>query len=139
MTLTKKALQFVGLATIALSFTAFAASDQDSVAERIEPVGKVCMAGDECSTTQLASADTGPRSGQAVYEKNCVACHSTGVAGAPTLGDAAAWESRIADGMDEVYDNAWNGLNAMPPKGLCMDCTREELNAAVDYLVESSQ
>lgn len=139
MSLTRLVLQIAGVAAIALSFTAFAASDDASVKERIEPVGSLCMAGEDCAASVVASADTGPRSGQAVYEKSCVACHNTGAANAPKLGDAAAWAPRIAKGMDTVYENAWNGLNAMPAKGLCMDCTREEMDNAVDYLVENSQ
>ncbi len=139
MSLTRTILQIVGVAAIALSFTAFAAADKTTVQERIAPVGELCMAGDDCAATLVASADTGPRSGQAIYDTKCVACHGTGAAGAPKLGDAAAWAPRIAKGMDTLHDHAWNGFNGMPAKGLCMDCTREEMDASVDYMVESSQ
>ena len=64
---------------------------------------------------------------------------STGAGGAPKTGDAAAWADRIALGDDSLYGNAINGLNAMPAMGLCMDCSEDEVKAAVDYIVENSQ
>jgi cytochrome c5 len=80
-----------------------------------------------------------PRSGETVYTSNCMACHATGAAGAPKLGDAAAWAPRIAAGMATLMKNAINGLNAMPPKGLCMTCSDAELTAAVEYIVANSK
>jgi cytochrome c5 len=139
VSLTRKSLPIFALAAIALSFTAFAAIEKTSVQERIAPVGQVCMAGEDCAATVVASADTGPRSGQVVYETKCVACHGTGAAGAPKLGDVAAWAPRIDKGLETLNENAWNGFNAMPAKGLCMDCTREEMDAAVNYMAENSQ
>ena len=67
------------------------------------------------------------------------ACHATGAGGAPMLGDAVAWADRIAQGNDALYDHAINGLNGMPAKGLCMDCSDEEIQVAVDYMVVGSQ
>ena len=139
MSLTRNIVQIVAVAAIGLSFAAFAAPEKTSVQERIAPVGQVCMAGDDCAAAQVASAGTGPRSGQAVYDTKCVACHATGAAGAPKLGDVAAWAPHIAKGLETLHENAWNGFNAMPAKGLCMDCTREEMDAAVNYMVENSQ
>jgi cytochrome c5 len=68
-----------------------------------------------------------------------MACHTTGAAGAPKIGDAAAWAPRIAKGMDVVMASVTNGLNAMPPKGLCMTCTDDELKSVVDYIIGQSQ
>jgi cytochrome c5 len=68
-----------------------------------------------------------------------MSCHATGAAGAPKLGDTAAWAPRIAAGMDSLVANVMNGLNAMPPKGLCMACSDEELQGAVQYMVDNSQ
>jgi cytochrome c5 len=139
VSLTRRLFQIAGVAAIALSFTAFAASEKTTVADRLAPVGQLCMAGEDCAATLVGAADTGPRTGQQVYDTKCAACHASGAAGAPILGDAAAWEPRIAKGIETLYDNAWNGIDAMPAKGLCMDCTREELDNAVDYMIENSQ
>lgn len=79
--------------------------------------------------------------GKAVYDKVCQTCHVAGVAGAPKLGDKAAWAPRIAQGMDVLHGVALNGKpgTAMVPRGTCGDCTDEDLKAAVDYMVSQSQ
>ena len=77
--------------------------------------------------------------GEKIYNSACVACHGTGAAGAPKLGDVAAWAPRIAQGMDTLLANATNGLNAMPPKGLCMTCTNEEIRSTIEYMIKESQ
>ncbi len=109
------------------------------VAERIKPVGDICMAGDDCAATvKPVVAEGTARSGEDIYKK-CVACHATGAAGAPKLGDVAAWAPRIGKGMDVLYASAIKGFNGMPAKGLCFDCSDDELKATVDYMVEKSK
>lgn len=71
---------------------------------------------------------------ESTYQMSCFACHGTGAAGAPILGDADAWSERMAKGMDAVMLNVVNGMNAMPPKGLCMTCSDDNLVALVDYM-----
>ena len=56
------------------------------------------------------------------------------VAGAPKAFDAAAWEPRLATGMDALIQSVTNGKNAMPPRGLCMDCTPEQYKALIEYM-----
>lgn len=72
----------------------------------------------------------------AKYQLSCFACHSSGAAGAPVTGDADAWSERLDKGMDVVMTNVINGLNAMPAKGMCMDCSDDDLRALVDYMIE---
>ena len=76
-------------------------------------------------------------SGEQVYKKSCQSCHASGAAGAPKLGDAAAWKDRINKGADVLYLSALKGVpgTAMMAKGTCGTCSDEELNAAVDYMV----
>ena len=112
------------------------------VVENIRPVGQVNIAGESDPAAAPAAAPVAaaePRSGEEVYNTSCMSCHATGAAGAPKLGDAAAWAPRIAAGMDSMLANATNGLNAMPPKGLCMACSDEELQGAIQYIVDNSQ
>ena len=114
---------------------------EEIVVENIKPVGEVYIAGEsepEAPPTAEPVA-AGPKSGEDVYNSNCMACHGTGAAGAPKLGDAAAWAPRIAAGMDSLIANATNGLKAMPPKGLCMTCSEAELLGAIEYIVDNSQ
>lgn len=51
-------------------------------------------------------------------------------------GDKAAWGPRLARSMDVLVQNVTNGLNAMPPRGLCMDCTAEDYQAAIQWMTE---
>lgn len=115
---------------------------EDSVKERLKPVHKVYVEGDEVpqvSNTAPTSAASGPRAPEDIYNTYCTACHASGVAGAPVTGDAAAWEPRVAQGIETVYDHAINGLNAMPPKGTCSDCSDDEIKAVVDYMLEQNK
>ncbi|SVC80250.1 uncharacterized protein METZ01_LOCUS333104 [marine metagenome] len=75
------------------------------------------------------------------YMASCFACHSTGAAGAPKVGAGMAveWEPRLEKGLDAVVSNTVNGLNTMPAKGLCFDCTDDDLRAIVEYMIETSQ
>ena len=73
--------------------------------------------------------------GKAVYDKTCMACHMTGLAGAPKAGDKAAWEPRLKQGMDTLYATSLKGKGAMPPKGGATQLSDAEVKAAVDYMV----
>ncbi|MGB0989362.1 MAG: c-type cytochrome [Halarcobacter sp.] len=73
------------------------------------------------------------------YDTYCAACHANEAIGAPVLGDKEAWSAIAAKGMDVVYANAINGINAMPPKGGAMDLSDEEFKEVVDYMINSSK
>lgn len=78
--------------------------------------------------------------GKVLYEKTCQVCHAAGVAGAPKLGDKAAWAPHIAKGLPELYKSAVTGTpKGMPPKGTAMDASDADLKAAVDYMVNASK
>jgi cytochrome c5 len=108
------------------------------IRDRLSPFGSVCRAGEDCGAA-TALAVSGPKSGQAVYDQFCFACHATGASGAPLFADTDAWAPRIDKGMETLMSSTLNGLGVMPAKGTCMSCTDAELQAAVDYLVEGSQ
>ena len=76
------------------------------------------------------------KSGEEVYNTVCFACHKEGVADAPKLGDKAAWEPRIATGMDALYEATIKGKGVMPAKGGNPALSDDEVKAAVDYMVE---
>lgn len=84
-----------------------------------------------------ASGQTNP-AGEKLYKSACLACHMAGVAGAPKLGDKAAWAERSAKGMDAMMEITLNGKGAMPPRGATKadDAT---LKAAVEYMLSKSQ
>lgn len=72
------------------------------------------------------------------YNKSCVVCHDMGVAGAPKVGDEAAWGPRLEKGMDALLSSVKNGLNAMPPMGMCFDCSDEEYVELIQYMSTKS-
>jgi len=113
-----------------------------ATAERLKPVGSVCVEGEDCGSQMADAGDAAsgePRDGATVYSSGCAACHDSGAAGAPKTGDAGAWASRIDKGMDTLVKHAYEGFNAMPAKGMCSDCSEEEIAAAVEYIVDKSQ
>jgi cytochrome c5 len=69
----------------------------------------------------------------------CFSCHDSGVAGAPKLGDKAAWAPRIATGNDAMYATSLNGKGAMPAKGGNPALSDAEVKAAVDFMVAQSK
>ncbi len=78
--------------------------------------------------------------GKALYEKSCAACHGTGIAGAPKLGNADDWAPRIARGINSLYESALKGKPpAMPPKGGAMDASDADIKAVVDYMVAAAK
>jgi len=105
----------------------------DAIEKRISAIGKVKLASDNAGGSEQASNE--PRSGQAVYDKFCTACHTSGALGAPKINVAGDWEARLEQGMDQVLKHAVEGYNAMPPKGTCNDCSEDEIQAAIDYMI----
>ena len=75
--------------------------------------------------------------GADIYQQGCAACHTSGAAGAPKLGDKAAWEPRLALGNDVMISSALKGKNAMPAKGMCPGCSEEQIKQAVNYMLDS--
>ncbi|MBZ2188697.1 c-type cytochrome [Alcanivorax sp. JB21] len=111
-----------------------------AIEERLRPVGRVCVEGQDCGTAAEATeVASGPRSGEAVYNTACAACHTSGAAGAPVKGDQSAWAPRISKGMDTLAQHTIDGFGAMPAMGMCMDCSEDEVRAAVKYLVDASR
>lgn len=86
------------------------------------------------SNTTLAA-----RSGDEIFNTYCITCHTSGVAGAPIFGDKADWQRHIEKGMPTLLRNSISGINAMPPKGLCFDCSRQEIQDAIEYIINNSQ
>ena len=111
-----------------------------TIENRIKPSGSVYVEGDDVPVSKPAVvASTGPRSAEDIYNTKCSACHATDAIGAPMFGNAASWTDRIAKGEETLITNAINGLNAMPPKGTCADCSDDEIKITVQYMVANSQ
>lgn len=131
-------------------YTAGTEEYQEAVAARLQPFGEVYLPGEtipddepQVATAQAADPVATTLSGPQVYNEACIACHGSGVGGAPMLTDTAGWETRIAQGDATLYDHAINGYQGtagyMPPKGGRLDLSDGEIEAAVDYMVAESQ
>jgi len=133
----KVALIVVGLAAV---FLFNGKKYDEAVTERLSTAVAVCLEGQSCGASSMMVANTSAeaRSAEQVYTVGCAACHDAGVAGAPMIGNASQWEPRIAKGIETLITNAWQGIGGMPAKGLCADCTMEEIEAAVNYMIETA-
>jgi cytochrome c5 len=85
------------------------------------------------------AATAAAANGKAVYDKTCVACHSTGVAGAPKPGDKQAWAPRLQQGQDVLLQSVIKGKGAMPPKAGNPALSDAEIWAAVEFMISQSK
>lgn len=105
-----------------------------------KPVAKVAAAAPGVAQAAAAPAKSGDAGkGKSVYDASCAACHAAGVAGAPKVGDKAAWAPRLKTGTDALYASSIKGKNAMPPKGGNLALADADVKAAVDYMVGQSK
>ncbi|WP_026075630.1 c-type cytochrome [Noviherbaspirillum massiliense] len=104
----------------------------EAIAARLKPVA------DEGFTLKDVNAPKQLQAGDAVYKAVCAACHATGAAGAPKVGDNGAWSARISQGYNTLVSHAVNGIRAMPPKGGNPDLDDVEVARAVVYMANQS-
>ena len=112
---------------------------QKAVAERIAPVGQVYVGEVPAAAAEVEAVATTvavAMSGDQVYQQVCASCHTSGIMNAPKMGDAAAWQARLAKGKETLYANAINGIGAMPAKGGRADMSDDAIRAAVDHLTK---
>lgn len=107
-----------------------------------EPAAEPAAAAESAAEPVAAAASDSAR-GKEVYDAACFVCHTPGAAGAPKLGDAAAWGPRVEKGAETLYKNAINGYmgdnGMMPPKGGRPDFSDDDVKAAVDYMTANSK
>jgi len=124
----------------------------EAVAKRLAPVAKVevdpnapapaaAPAPVAVAAVAAPAADTkaAPAGGKATYDTVCAVCHGAGVAGAPKLGDKAAWAPRLKGGLDALHASALKGKGAMPPKGGNASLSDDAVKAAVDYMAAAAK
>ena len=113
---------------------------KDTIDKRTSPVGQVHIEGmTKEGEVEIATAPAEPRTGEALYNIYCIACHSTGLANAPKTGDAEAWNKLLEIGIDNIVISAKTGKNVMPPMGNCADCTDDELKSAINFMSEAKK
>lgn len=108
--------------------------------QNLEPVGKVRLSGEPMPEVAKASggSDSGgsdePRSGEAVVQNVCIACHQGGFQNAPAIGDAADWKPRADKGLATLVDHVQNGFGNMPAQG--GSASEEEIRRAILWMLE---
>lgn len=100
----------------------------------------MCLAGAVlmCSPQGFAQSSAAGLAGETVYQQVCAACHASGVAKAPRLGDQAAWKPLLAEGQATLTGHAWVGVRAMPAQGGAPRLSLEEFSRAVAYMARQS-
>lgn len=119
------------------SATMMKINTEQDIAMRIQPVVVL----DEMAANPMSSESAGGAADQTpdqMYAAACQACHTTGIAGAPKLGDVAAWSERLEKGLDMLVSSAINGIGAMPPRG-GSQLNDEQIQAVVDYILSESK
>lgn len=129
------------------------ALSKDAVAKRLKPVGSLVLTnfspqagsvqnkktGSAKSMAPPAVVSGGSGKVQTIYSASCSACHASGAAGAPKLGDKQAWAPRIKSGSEVLYNSAIKGKKAMPAKGGNVSLSNEDVKAVVDYMVSKAE
>ena len=135
----KKPVFFI-VVLLALATLGLGASEaKKAIEKRIAPVGQVCLEDQDCAqeVKLVASIQGGMRSGKEVYDTACTTCHAIALAGAPKFGDRVSWGERANEDLDHLVETVINGLGGMPPMGMCMNCSQEELTNAVQYMLDA--
>jgi len=135
----KKPVFFI-VVLLALATLGLGASEaKKAIEKRIAPVGQVCLEDQDCGQEVriVASIQGGMRNGKEVYDTACTTCHAIALAGAPKFGDRVSWGERANEDLDHLVETVTNGLGGMPPMGMCMDCSQEELTNAVQYMLDA--
>jgi len=122
-----------------------AVDTMEDIAMRIRPVVTLddvrspkaasAAGGAMAASSSDASASMSP---EQLYQAACLACHTTGAAGAPKIGDAAAWVERAQQGIDTLVTHAVNGIGAMPPRG-GSQLGDDQIRAVVEYILDNSK
>lgn len=133
---------------VCCSFIIFAGDilDKQQMEKRIQPIGTVSIQGTTPSSDKKVLRKKNIEEkvekkdpGQVVYEQYCIVCHRDGLAGAPKFSDVNDWKPRLeGKTIDDLIVIVNKGLNVMPPKGTCSECTDDDLKAAIQYMLPKS-
>ena len=134
-----KSILFIILGLALTTFGLEASEAEKAIEKRITPVGQVCVEGQDCAQ-EVSLVSSNPdvmRSGEEIYEAACTTCHAIGLAGAPLFGNKVIWGERANKDLAVLVETVTNGLGGMPPMGMCMDCSQEELTNSVQYMLDA--
>jgi cytochrome c5 len=116
------------------------AMQTDSVNDVVMRLRPVVMLSEMAANPMSAGAEgvAAAQTPDKLYASACQACHMTGAAGAPKMGDIPAWSDRVAKGLDTLVSNAINGIGAMPARG-GSQLDDDQIRVVVEYILEQSR
>jgi cytochrome c5 len=121
------------------------AKEEMKILERIKPLGELATTLEEAQKASpiveepVVAVAKEPATPEQIYNTACMACHASGVAGAPVMGDVASWGPRIGQGKDVLIEHAIKGFKGMPARGGSSQLSDEDVIAAVEFMIEKSQ
>jgi cytochrome c5 len=122
--------------TASASETAHPVALKQQLQDRLAPVGKLHVAGQATQPTPAAPVASKAKTGEDIYEKNCITCHDSGIAGAPRLDDKQTWQQRFEQkGLAGLFKSVIHGRGLMPARGTCNDCSDADLEMTINYML----
>ena len=104
--------------------------------------GLISCGGGGAGSSESKTMTADLANGEVVYNKSCIACHMTGVAGAAALTDTPRWEENASKGITVLTKSAMEGYTGkygvMPEKGTCMDCSEQDMYDAISYMMNEA-
>ena len=134
-----KSILFIVLGLALTTIGLEASEAEKAIEKRKAPVGQVCVEGQDCAQ-EVSLVSSNPdviRSVEEIYEAACTTCHAIGLAGAPLFASKVIWGERANKDLAILVETVTNGLGGMPPMGMCMDCSQEELTSSVQYMLDA--
>lgn len=116
----------------------------ESLKARVSATGVLNVNQDKvAATTAAGQPEAGPADGESVYQTTCAACHNTGIAGSPVVGDVDDWAVRLEQGLETLVAHAIEGYTGatgfMPAKGGNPALSDEAVTAAVQFMLDQSR
>jgi cytochrome c5 len=124
------------------SLFAIVDTEQQKIQQRIQPEGQVHVQEPSDTTSKMnveSKVKTELKQGQTIFEQHCTVCHRDGLVGAPKLHNEKDWKPRLAGRtIKDLVASSIKGLNAMPARGTCTECSDSDLEAAIHYMLPKS-
>lgn len=128
------------------SFSLYAIDNTETsnIQKRIQPIGQVHVQDENSASSPIKVGnkvvmEVKKEIGKDVYDKHCIVCHRDGLAGAPKMQNETDWKPRLVGRtIQDLVASSIKGLNAMPAKGTCLECTDKDLEAAIHYMLPKS-
>lgn len=83
-----------------------------------------------------------PDAGRKIFNEYCTSCHGKQPIidiPAPRIGDRKTWKIRQQIGMPALLKITTMGVGAMPARGGCFECSDQQLQETIQYMLDQSR